>query len=57
MQHTAVMLSEAKHLSAQRDRPFAELTLSEANGLRACPEQSEWGDTVRQLWLMPIGEV
>jgi hypothetical protein len=28
------MLSEAKHLSAHRERPFAEFTLSEANGLR-----------------------
>jgi len=33
-----VMLSAAKHLAAHRDRPFAEL--------RACPEQSEWGDNV-----------
>jgi len=23
--------------------PFAEFTLSETNGLRACPERSEWG--------------
>src|SRR2546427_2213136 len=29
-----VMLSAAKHLAADRDRPFAEFTLSEANGLR-----------------------
>jgi hypothetical protein len=29
-----VMLSAAKHLSADRDRPFAEFTLSVANGLR-----------------------
>ena len=29
-----VMLSAAKHLSADRDRPFAEFALSEANGLR-----------------------
>ncbi len=28
------MLSAAKHLAADRDRPFAEFTLSEANGLR-----------------------
>jgi hypothetical protein len=28
-----VMLSEAKHLRAPRARPFAEFTLSEANGL------------------------
>jgi hypothetical protein len=28
------MLNAAKHLAADRDRPFAELTLSEANGLR-----------------------
>ncbi len=36
-----VMLSAAKHLSADRDRPFAEFTLSETNVLRACPERSE----------------
>ncbi len=29
------MLSAAKHLAADRDRPFAEFTLSGANGLRA----------------------
>jgi len=29
-----VMLSAAKHLSADRDRPFAEFTLSGANVLR-----------------------
>ncbi len=29
-----VILSEAKDLAAERDRPFAEFTLSEANGLR-----------------------
>jgi hypothetical protein len=29
----AVILSEAKDLSARRARPFAEFTLSEANGL------------------------
>jgi len=29
-----VILSEAKDLSAYQDRPFAEFTLSEANGLR-----------------------
>jgi hypothetical protein len=28
------MLSEAKHLAADRDRPFAEFTLSETNVLR-----------------------
>jgi len=32
-----VILSEAKDLAADRDRPFAEFPLSEANGLRACP--------------------
>src|SRR6266853_4975737 len=31
---SSVMLSAAKHLAAARDRPFAEFTLSEANGLR-----------------------
>ena len=34
MSGSIVMLSAAKHLAAQRDRPFAEFTLSEANGLR-----------------------
>ena len=29
------MLSEAKHLSASRDRPFAEFTLERSEGLRA----------------------
>ena len=29
-----VMLSVAKHLGAHRERPFAEFTLSAANGLR-----------------------
>ena len=38
MGDSTVMLSEAKHLSAHRDRPFA--------ALRACPERSEWGDSV-----------
>jgi hypothetical protein len=33
----AVMLSAAKHLSTERDRPFA--------ALRACPERSEGGDS------------
>jgi len=28
MGHSAVMLSEAKHLSAQRDRPFASLRVT-----------------------------
>ncbi len=53
MGRSPVMLSAAKHLAAQRDRPFAELTLSGANvlracperRLRACPERSEWGDS------------
>jgi hypothetical protein len=34
MGHSPVMLSAAKHLDAQCDRPFAEFILSEANGLR-----------------------
>jgi hypothetical protein len=34
MGHSTVMLSAAKHLAAQRDRPFAEFTLSGANVLR-----------------------
>jgi hypothetical protein len=33
MDDSTVMLSEAKHLTAHRDRPFA--------ALRACPERSE----------------
>ncbi len=28
------MLSEAKHLAADRDRPFAEFTLERSEGLR-----------------------
>jgi hypothetical protein len=32
--HSSVMLSAAKHLCADRDRPFAEFTLSATNGLR-----------------------
>ena len=39
MGHSAVVLSEAKHLSAQRDRPFA----------------AAQGDSVRHLRLMPLG--
>jgi hypothetical protein len=31
---SSVILSEAKDLAADRDRPFAEFTLSEAHGLR-----------------------
>jgi hypothetical protein len=38
MSGSIVMLSAAKHLAAQRDRPFAEFTLSEANGLRVTVE-------------------
>jgi hypothetical protein len=34
----AVMLSAAKHLAAQRDRPFAEFTLSGSEGLRVTVE-------------------
>jgi hypothetical protein len=34
MDDSTVMLSEAKHLSAYRERPFAEFTLSVANVLR-----------------------
>jgi hypothetical protein len=36
------MLSEAKHLSVHRDRPFAEFTLSEANGLRVTGIRSKY---------------
>jgi hypothetical protein len=46
MDDSPVMLSEAKHLSAQRDRPFAEFTLSGSEGLRACPEAKPNGVTV-----------
>ena len=38
MDHSTVMLSAAKHLDAQRDRPFASL--------RACPEAKPNGVTV-----------
>ena len=34
MGESPVMLSAAKHLPTQCARPFAEFTLSEANGLR-----------------------
>jgi hypothetical protein len=34
MGRSTVMLSAAKHLAAQRDRPFAEFTLSATSGLR-----------------------
>ncbi len=34
MGESTVMLSAAKHLPAQRDRPFAEFTLSSSEGLR-----------------------
>jgi len=33
-----VMLSAAKHLSAQRARPFTEFTLSGSEGLRVAVE-------------------
>jgi len=33
-----VILSAAKHLAAQRDRPFAEFTLSGSEGLRVTVE-------------------
>jgi len=46
MGHSTVMLSVAKHPSAQRDRPFAASSLrSEQVWLRACPERSEGGDS------------
>jgi hypothetical protein len=32
MDDSTVMLSEAKHLAAPRDRPFAEFTLSGSEG-------------------------
>ncbi len=46
------MLSEAKHLSAHRARPFASLrvTIEEADR----PEARAQGDTVKQLRGMPI---
>jgi hypothetical protein len=39
----ALRVNSAKHLAAERARPFASL--------RACPERSEWGDTGLQLKL------
>ena len=42
-----VMLNAAKHLAAQRNRPFAAAQ-GDIGG-------SEWGDTVKHLQLMPIG--
>jgi hypothetical protein len=47
MDDSTVMLSEAKHLFAHCDRPFAEFTLSVANVLRACPEAKPNGVTVK----------
>ncbi len=38
MGDSTVMLSAAKHLAAQRDRPFAEFTLSGSEGLRVTVE-------------------
>jgi hypothetical protein len=37
-----VILSEAKDLAADRDRPFAEFTLSEAHGLRVTTHFRSW---------------
>jgi hypothetical protein len=37
-QDSPFLLSAAKHLAAKRDRPFAEFTLSEANGLKVTRE-------------------
>ncbi len=42
----AVMLSAAKHLAAHRARPFAEFTLSEANGLKV----TRFGTQVDAYW-------
>jgi hypothetical protein len=36
------MLSKAKHLCVPAARPFAEFTLSEANGLRVTPYDRAW---------------
>src|SRR5260221_11700699 len=36
------MLSAAKGLFAHRERPFAEFTLSEANGLRVTTHSRSW---------------
>jgi hypothetical protein len=37
-----VMLSVAKHLFSQRDKPFAEFTLSETNVLRVTKHCRSW---------------
>jgi hypothetical protein len=37
---STVMLSAAKHLATDRDRPFAEFTLSGSEGLRVTPAGS-----------------
>src|SRR5262245_37627130 len=55
-----VMLSPAKHLAADQDRPYAEFTLSAANGLRVtrCDCSSCHGlffkvePCLRNLWLI-----
>jgi hypothetical protein len=46
MDDSTVMLSAAKHLSANRGRPFA--------ALRACPERSEGGDSVGADFIIRI---
>ena len=44
-----VMLSAAKHLAAQRDKPFVEFTLSATNGLRVTPGGSDMHDNAVML--------
>jgi hypothetical protein len=48
MGDSTVMLSAAKHLDAHRDRPFPIRGVypERSERLRACPERSEWGDSV-----------
>src|SRR6266702_5190607 len=45
----SVMLSATKHLSAHPDRPFAEFTLSDANGLRVTRQGHAGQDKQKEI--------
>src|SRR6266487_4171174 len=46
----ALSVAKGKHLAAWRARPFAEFTLSEANGLRV----TRFGNLSERLWGQPL---
>src|SRR6266699_5354252 len=46
----ALSVAKGKHLAAWRARPFAEFTLSEANGLRV----TRFGNFSERLWGLPL---